>query len=81
MVAHWLLILGDHDLILEGEKNFPLSFWVAITWLLFNNKLIHDYAEWSVNGLIPHVWLPIRLKNLIARYKAFYNKKSYRGGR
>ena len=68
MVAHWLLVSVDHGSNSSGgEKFFLFCFWVVISWLTL--KLIHDYAKWLIHELIIHVWIIIRLNNLIAIHK------------
>ena len=58
-----------------GEKNVLSCFWFVISWLLFTLELLHDYANWSIHELIHHVWLSIRLDNLIACRKTNQSKK------
>ena len=70
LVAQLLSVAGDHGSHPGGgEKNFIFRFWVVISWLLLTLKFIHDYAKWSIHELIHHVWLSIRLNNLIAGHK------------
>ena len=60
-----------------GRKNF-LNFLILVTisWLLFTNEWIHDYAKWSIHKLINSVWLSKRLNNLIAGHKANWTNKT-----
>ena len=39
-------------------------------------ELIHDYAKWSIHGLIHPVWLSIRLNNLIEGHNINWTKKN-----
>ena len=45
-----------------------LTFY-KISWLLLTFQLIHYYSKWLIHELIQHVWLSIRLNNVIARKK------------
>ena len=76
LVAQLLSVAGDHGSHPGGgEQNFIFRFWVVISWLLLTLKFIHDYAKWSIHELIHHVWLSIRLNNLIAGHKTNWTKK------
>ena len=74
LVAHWLLVSRKHGSIPGGGiKMFLLCFWVGIKWLQYTIELIHDCARLLFNELIHHVWLSIRLYNLIARHETNWN--------
>ena len=77
-VEQWLLVAVDHDSnSREGEKNFLFHFWVVISWLLFTLELINDYTKWFlIHEKIHHVWLSIRLNNLIAGHKTNWTKNN-----
>ena len=68
-VGYWLCV----DYWLCG------GFWLCVeaiivfeSWLQFTFKLIHEYAKWSYLELIHHVWLSIRLNNLIVIHKTLF---------
>ena len=48
-------------------------FWVAFSCLPFTFELIHDYAKCSFHDF-HHVWLSLRLNNLIAGHKTNWTK-------
>ena len=51
------------------RKNFLFLFWVVIYWLLVTLK-------WSIHELIHHVWLSIRLNNLIDGHKTKWTENN-----
>ena len=76
LVAHWLLVAGDHGSNPGGGKHsFFFGFWAVISWLPFTLEFIHDNAKWFIHELIHCVWLSIRLNDLIAEQKTKWAKK------
>ena len=49
---------------------------IAIYLIIIRTK-IHDYAKLSIHELICHVWLSIRLNNLIGNIKLIAQKMMY----
>ena len=57
-----------------GKINFPHSFLVAISWLPFTFKLLHDKVRWWIHELIHHIWLAVTLNDIIAVHKTNLQK-------
>ena len=77
LVAHWLSVPEEHGWYPDiREKLLLFHFWIVISWLPLTLELIHDYAKLSIHEIIHHVWLSVRLNNLIARSEKNWTKKS-----
>ena len=58
-----------HDLSIVGQARCQLCHRNSCF------ELIRDYANWLIHLLIHHVWLSIRLNNLIAGHSTNWTKK------
>ena len=59
-----------------GEKKLYFVFDLPSQDWSLPSKSIKDYRKWSIHKLIHHVWLSLRLNNLIAGFKTNWTKKS-----